>query len=118
MGEHNPKMIVGNARHHQISGTKGQVAVKRNRCKIMLKEGYGNHHQVISKVKVVQEVMVAGGGGGTFGGSEKSSITRLFSKNSLSDQIIWLLPLAMFGFIAAAIKEKLKIHLIIKESYH
>jgi 4-amino-4-deoxy-L-arabinose transferase-like glycosyltransferase len=49
-----------------------------------------------------------GGGGGTFGGSEKSSITRLFSNNSLSDQISWFLPLAMLGFVAAAIKEKLK----------
>ncbi len=32
----------------------------------------------------------------------------MFSNNSLSDQIIWLFPLAVFGFIAAAIKEKLK----------
>ncbi|WPC44186.1 glycosyltransferase family 39 protein [Clostridium sp. JS66] len=45
-------------------------------------------------------------GGGTFGGQEKSSITRLFSNNSLSDQISWLFPLAVFGFIAAAIKER------------
>ncbi|WP_068964628.1 glycosyltransferase family 39 protein [Desulfosporosinus sp. BG] len=52
-----------------------------------------------------------GGGGGSMGGSEPSSITRLFSNNSLSDQIIWLFPLAIFGFIAAAIKEKLKIAL-------
>jgi 4-amino-4-deoxy-L-arabinose transferase-like glycosyltransferase len=49
-----------------------------------------------------------GGFGGTFGGEEKASITRLFSKNSLSDQISWFLPIAVFGFIAAAIKEKLK----------
>ena len=49
-----------------------------------------------------------GGGGGSMGGSEKSSITRLFSNNSMSDQIIWLFPLAVFGFIAAALKEKLK----------
>lgn len=49
-----------------------------------------------------------GGGGGSMGGSEKSSITRLFSNNSMSDQIIWLFPLAVFGFIAAAFKEKLK----------
>lgn len=48
-----------------------------------------------------------GGQGGTFGGKEKSSIIRLFSNNSLSDQIIWLFPLAIFGFIAAGIKEKL-----------
>ena len=49
-----------------------------------------------------------GGGGGSMGGSEPASITRLFSNNSMSDQIIWLLPLAVFGFIAAALKEKLK----------
>lgn len=48
-----------------------------------------------------------GGNGGTFSGSEKSSITRLFSNNSLSDQIIWLLPLAILGLIAAGIKEKM-----------
>lgn len=47
-------------------------------------------------------------GGSSMGGSEPSSITRLFSNNSLSDQIIWLFPLAIFGFFAAAIKEKLK----------
>ncbi|AKN30229.1 dolichyl-phosphate-mannose-protein mannosyltransferase [Clostridium carboxidivorans P7] len=47
-----------------------------------------------------------GQGGGTFGGQEKSSITRLFSNNSLSDQISWLFPLSVFGFIAAAIKER------------
>ncbi|MGH4140576.1 glycosyltransferase family 39 protein [Clostridium sp.] len=49
-----------------------------------------------------------GGGGGNMGGQEKSSITRLFSSNSLSDQIIWFFPLALFGLIAAALKEKLK----------
>ncbi len=47
-----------------------------------------------------------GGMGGNFGGSEKSGITRLFSNNSMSDQIIWLFPLALIGFIAAAIKER------------
>ncbi|MET7041219.1 glycosyltransferase family 39 protein [Clostridium botulinum] len=48
-----------------------------------------------------------GGMGGTFGGQEVASIATLFSNNSLSDQIIWLFPLAVLGFIAAAIKEKL-----------
>ena len=42
----------------------------------------------------------SGGGAGSMGGNEKSSIIRLFSNNSLSDQIIWLFPLAIFGFIA------------------
>ncbi|MCB2292765.1 glycosyltransferase family 39 protein [Clostridium algoriphilum] len=49
-----------------------------------------------------------GGGGSSMGGSEKSSITRLFSNNGMSDQIIWLLPIAVLGFIAASLKEKLK----------
>ena len=48
-----------------------------------------------------------GQGGGTFGGQEKASVTRLFSNNSLSDQIIWFFPLAVIGFIAVALKEKL-----------
>lgn len=50
----------------------------------------------------------SGGNSSSMGGNEKSSITRLFSNNSLSDQIIWLFPLAALGFIAAALKEKLK----------
>lgn len=48
-----------------------------------------------------------GGMGGTFGGQEVASVARLFSNNSLSDQIIWLFPLALFGLIAATIKERL-----------
>lgn len=48
---------------------------------------------------------------GSFGAQTPSSITRLFSKNILSDQIVWFIPLAVFGFIAAAIKEKLKFRL-------
>jgi 4-amino-4-deoxy-L-arabinose transferase-like glycosyltransferase len=48
---------------------------------------------------------------GTFGGQTTSSIIRLFSKNILSDQIVWFIPLAVIGFIAAAIKEKLKFKL-------
>lgn len=49
-----------------------------------------------------------GGMGGTFGGREKASILRLFSNNSLSDQIIWLFPLAIFGFISEVLRKKLK----------
>ena len=48
---------------------------------------------------------------GTFGGQVTAGITRLFSKNILSDQIVWFIPLALFGFIAVAIKEKLKFSL-------
>jgi 4-amino-4-deoxy-L-arabinose transferase-like glycosyltransferase len=58
--------------------------------------------------------MMGGNGGGsqglqgTFGGQTAAGLTRLFSKNILSDQIVWFILLAIFGFIAAAIKEKLK----------
>lgn len=52
-----------------------------------------------------------GGGGsqlqGSFGGQAVQGFTRLFSKNMLSDQIVWFLPLAILGFIAAAIREKM-----------
>ncbi|MDP4144455.1 MAG: glycosyltransferase family 39 protein [Bacillota bacterium] len=52
-----------------------------------------------------------GGLQGSFGGQTKAGFTRLFSKNMLSDQIVWFLPLALIGFIAAAIKEKLRFKL-------
>jgi len=48
---------------------------------------------------------------GTFGNQTKAGITRLFSKNILSDQIVWFIPLAFIGFIAAGVKEKLRIKL-------
>lgn len=48
---------------------------------------------------------------GTFGAQTPAGITRLFSKNVLSDQIVWFIPIAIFGFIAAAIKEKLRFKL-------
>lgn len=52
-----------------------------------------------------------GGVQGSFGAEVKAGITRLFAKSSLSDQIIWFLPLALFGFIAGAIKENLRLKL-------
>lgn len=47
------------------------------------------------------------GGGFGMGNSSRSGITRLFSNNNLSDQISWFLPLAILGFLAAAIRERL-----------
>jgi 4-amino-4-deoxy-L-arabinose transferase-like glycosyltransferase len=47
-------------------------------------------------------------GGFGMGNSSQAGIARLFSNNNLSDQVSWLLPLALFGFLAGAIKEKLK----------
>lgn len=58
-----------------------------------------------------QKGMGGGGQNSTFGGSEPSSIFRLFSDNSLSNQIVWFLPLALIGFVVASIKEKLKLGL-------
>ncbi|MDR3540453.1 MAG: glycosyltransferase family 39 protein [Desulfosporosinus sp.] len=43
------------------------------------------------------------------GATSKPSILRLFSKNNMSDQIAWLLPLALLGFTVAAIEEKFKL---------
>ena len=48
---------------------------------------------------------------GTFGGQTPAGITRLFSKNVLSDQIVWFIPLALLGFLVGAIKEKLRLKL-------
>lgn len=48
---------------------------------------------------------------GSFGGQTTAGFQRLFSKNILSDQIVWFIPLAILGFIAAAIKEKLNFRL-------
>lgn len=52
-----------------------------------------------------------GGLSGSFGGQTQSGITRLFSKNTLSDQIVWFIPFAIIGFIAAVLKEKLRFSL-------
>lgn len=46
--------------------------------------------------------------GGGMGGNSNTGILKLFSNNNMSDQISWLLLFALIGFIAAAIKEKLK----------
>lgn len=58
--------------------------------------------------------MQGGGPGGTsglsgsFGGQTTAGLTRLFSKNVLSDQIVWFLPLSIFGIIAVIILGKIK----------
>ncbi len=44
---------------------------------------------------------------GSFGGETTQGFARLFSKNMLSDQIVWFIPLALFGILAAFLKEKL-----------
>ena len=46
---------------------------------------------------------------GMGGQNSNISILRLFSKNNMSDQIAWLLPLALIGFVVAAIEERFKI---------
>lgn len=48
---------------------------------------------------------------GTFGAETPAGFTRLFSRNILSDQIVWFLPLAILGFVAATFKEKLNFKL-------
>lgn len=48
------------------------------------------------------------GGGFGMGYSSRASIGRLFSNNNISDQVSWILPFALLGFIASALKENLK----------
>lgn len=48
---------------------------------------------------------------GTFGAQTTAGLSRFFSKNILSDQIVWFLPLAFLGFMAVAMKERLKFKL-------
>lgn len=48
------------------------------------------------------------GGGFGMGYSSRAGIARLFSNDNLSDQISWILPFALLGFISAALKENLK----------
>ncbi|HWP98668.1 MAG TPA: glycosyltransferase family 39 protein [Syntrophomonadaceae bacterium] len=52
-----------------------------------------------------------GGLSGTFGNQTPAGITRLFAKNVLSDQIVWFIPLALLGFLAAACRERLRFRL-------
>jgi len=54
-----------------------------------------------------------GGNGlaGTFGNQTPAGISRLFQRNVLSDQIVWFIPLALIGFLAAAWREKLRLGL-------
>lgn len=59
-------------------------------------------------------MQVAGGNSklqGTFGAEVSAGLSRLFVKSMLSDQIVWFIPLAILGFIVAAIKEKLRFSL-------
>lgn len=51
----------------------------------------------------------SGGGGSGFGQTEQDGLARLFSNGDLSDQISWMLPFALLGFLAALLKEKLNL---------
>ncbi|AAK80208.1 4-amino-4-deoxy-L-arabinose transferase-like glycosyltransferase [Clostridium acetobutylicum] len=46
-----------------------------------------------------------------FGGTVTAGLTRLFLGNTLADQVVWFIPLAIFGFIASVLKEKLRLSL-------
>ncbi|MHC1682410.1 MAG: glycosyltransferase family 39 protein [Clostridiaceae bacterium] len=48
---------------------------------------------------------------GSFGAQVQAGFQRLFLKSMLADQIVWFIPLAILGFIAASIKEKLRFSL-------
>lgn len=62
-----------------------------------------------------QSMQGPGGGNsglqGSFGAQVTAGLSRLFLKSMLSDQIVWFIPLALFGFVASAIREKLRFKL-------
>lgn len=61
----------------------------------------------------VMELIIGHNGLERIGGDDgsKTGAFRLFSNNNISDQISWLLPFALLGFLAAAIRERLKFQL-------
>ena len=86
---------------NSASGNMGAMAKSANGKKT----GMAGGMQLPKGMKIPS----GGAGGGSMGGStEKSSPARLFSNNSLSDQIIWLFPLALFGLVATVLKDKFK----------
>lgn len=76
-------------------------------------QGQGGGRQMPGGGRMERPSGMGGGNGstqltGTFGGQTTAGLQRLFSKNILSDQIMWFLPIAFIGFIAAVLKEKYK----------
>lgn len=85
-------------------------------CPNLNNSKYGEYNFPANRQILLQHMgNINGGLRGFSGGHLPSSVTRLFSKNVLSDQIVWFIPLAVLGFIASAMKEKLKLRLDSKQ---
>jgi len=93
---HNGLQRIGLGGKNAGGGQRQQASYKNGSSKIKTQEGT---RQAVSAAKLGQYGM---------GATSKSSILRLFSKNNMSDQIGWLLPLALIGFAVVAKEEKFK----------
>ncbi|WP_026883093.1 ArnT family glycosyltransferase [Clostridium akagii] len=91
---------LGSKNNGRDQGKQGKLKNSGNRTNSQ-KPQMGTVNKGVTNGKLVQY--------GTAGQSSNASILRLFSKNNMSDQISWLLPLALIGFIVAAMEEKFRL---------
>jgi 4-amino-4-deoxy-L-arabinose transferase-like glycosyltransferase len=73
-----------------------------------LKNGSSNTNMWTQMAKGKDGTKGRSGQYGMGGQNSNISIVRLISNNNMSDQIAWLLPLALIGFAVAGIEERLK----------
>lgn len=100
------ELIIGHNGLERI-GLGGRNANKGNWQQQQPQDQAQKQSQELDKQDNTSQKQPSGARGG-MGNSSKTGITRLFYYNNLSDQISWLLPFALIGVIAAAIKEKVK----------
>lgn len=93
------------SRNNNQVNTRNQSQIQRKTDGSFSKERIqGQFQDAVNSQNRNRQFNNAGFGG--MGNSSKTGITRLFANNNISDQISWLLPFALFGFLAAKLKEK------------
>ena len=90
-----------------LGGTSASGGIMSGMPKGATGKGMPSGMELPAGMELPEGMKIPSGGSG-MGDTGKASITRLFSNNSLSDQISWLFPLAIFGLFAAVLKEKFK----------
>lgn len=85
---------------------RNQSQVQRQTTDNFLREKTQGKFQEAANLQNRNSQFTNNAGFGGMGNSSKAGITRLFANNNISDQISWLLPFAIFGFLAAKLKEK------------
>lgn len=93
------------SRNNNQGNTKNQSQIQRQRDGSFSRERIQGQFQDAANSQNRNRQFDNAGFGG-MGNSSKTGITRLFANNNISDQISWLLPFALFGFLAAKLKEK------------